>query len=161
MVLTACGNKAAVKSEKPAQTVLEQATPVSTETSSIQAPSMGTEVKRVHHSYAKKSPVEGSSSTSTTSPAIAETKSPEKPAPAPARTPITASDKKSSNLWLILLGLAVVGGAGYYLVSRKSSRKNRPLPPHGGLSPVSGFTAMKDRVRNDAPKSSFWSKKIR
>lgn len=158
MVLTACGNKAAVKSEKPAQTVLEQTTPVSNDTSSIQAPSMGSEAKHAPaHSYAKRS--------STTKAPVAEvqtpeTKAPEKPAPAPARTPIATTQKKSGYALPIILLLLIAVAIGFYFWSKGSRRKSRPLPPHGGLSPVSGFTAMKDRVQKDAPKrSSFWSKK--
>jgi hypothetical protein len=160
MVLTACGNKAAVKSEKPGQTVLEQATPISTESSSIQAPSVASETSRPVRPYAKRT---SSSKTSATAEApTAEAKTPEKPAPAsvPARTPVTATEKKTGyTLPLILIALVLAGG-GYYLWSKKSHRKNRPLPPHGGLSPVSGFTALKDRVHSDSPKKiSFWSKK--
>ena len=80
--------------------------------------------------------------------------------PVPVVSPVAAkTENKSGSLWLWILAVILVLGGGYYFWTKKSSRrKGHPLPPMGGLSPVSGFTAMKDKVQSSKP--SFWTKKL-
>jgi drug/metabolite transporter (DMT)-like permease len=65
-------------------------------------------------------------------------------------------------LWWILL-LVVLGGIGWYFWSKSQNEgpPAPPKPPTGGLSPVSGFTAVKDRIEDESPsETSIWFRKI-
>lgn len=72
------------------------------------------------------------------------------------------TQKKSSSHWpLIVAGVALVAALGFYFWTKKASRrKNFPLPPMGGLSPVGGFTALRNKVQPETKKRSIWTKKV-
>jgi hypothetical protein len=78
-------------------------------------------------------------------------------------TPVTAqAPKKPGSHWpLIVAGIALVAAVGLYFWTKKEPPHNDfPLPPMGGLSPVSGFTAMRNKVGAETKKHSLWNKKI-
>lgn len=77
-------------------------------------------------------------------------------------TPVTISKKKTGSRWpLILAILALLAALGFYFWSKKAPPHNDfPLPPMGGLSPVSGFTAMRKKIQPETKKQSIWKKKI-
>jgi hypothetical protein len=160
LVLPACGSKNSVKSETPGQNIVQPAqTPGSTiepykETTIISDSADSKPVRRVHAYSEKSSDVQNQT-------AVASSEKPTPVAtPAAVAAPVNAQpEKKSGSKWLwILIAVAALGG-GYYLYAKKSPRrKGHPLPPMGGLSPVSGFTAMKDKVQSSKP--SFWTKKL-
>ncbi len=78
-------------------------------------------------------------------------------------TPVTAqAPKKPGSRWpLIVAGIALVAAVGFYFWTKKSPPNNDfPLPPMGGLSPVSGFTAMRKKVQSETKKQSIWTKKL-
>ncbi len=63
----------------------------------------------------------------------------------------TAPVQKSggSHWFLWLLVILVLGGIGWYFWSKNQSDNHtpiQPMPPTGGLSPVSGFTAVIIRI---------------
>jgi hypothetical protein len=76
----------------------------------------------------------------------------------------TSTDKKSGSHWVLwAIGILAVGGIGYVVWSKTQSEESiQPMPPVGGLSPVSGFTAVKDRIEENfqPAEPSFWSKKL-
>ena len=90
------------------------------------------------------------------------------PAPAASSNPpmdtAANTDKKSGSHWILwAIGLLAVGGIGWVVWSKTQSEESiQPMPPVGGLSPVSGFTAVKDQIEEDSRPSetSFWSKKL-
>jgi hypothetical protein len=74
--------------------------------------------------------------------------------------PPKAAKSGSHWLWWILL-ILVVGGVGYYFWDKSRSDSSMPMPPTGGLSPVSGFTAVKDRIEDEAEAhTSIWTRKL-
>lgn len=167
-LLSACGSKTNVKSENTPETVLNQETPVSNGNQEVGLPgentSIHTYVEKIHRTKGSKS-----KTTITTAP-LTSTE-----APTPVLTPATANQtpametaapvKKSggSHLFLWILVILVVAGIGWYFwsKSRENQYPTQPTPPTGGLSPVSGFTALKDRIEDEADsKPSIWSKKI-
>jgi len=90
------------------------------------------------------------------------------PVPTSATTAMTfananeSTPKKSASHWpLIVAGIALVAALGFYFWTKKAPPHNDfPLPPMGGLSPVGGFTAMRDKVQQNSKKRSIWTKKI-
>jgi hypothetical protein len=77
--------------------------------------------------------------------------------------PAPVKKKSGGSRWLLwLLGAVALAGAGWYLWSKKHPPdSSEPMPPVGGLSPVSGFTAVKDNIEEESPSEpSFWSKKL-
>ena len=72
------------------------------------------------------------------------------------------TQKKSSSHWpLIVAGIALVAALGFYFWTKKAPPRNDfPLPPMGGLSPVGGFTAMRNKVQPEIKNQSIWTKKI-
>jgi len=161
LVLPACGSKNSVKSETPGQNIVQPAlTPESTiepykETTVISS-SDDSSAPRPRHSYSKE-PNDVKTEVVAAAPAkpVAEAVT-----PAPAASPVVAkTETKSGSFWLWILAAILALGGGYYFWTKKSPRrKGHPLPPMGGLSPVSGFTAMKDKVQSSKP--SFWTKKL-
>ena len=169
--LPACGSKTNVKSEKAPETVLNDETPVMTPVSNGNAEiglpgentSIHTYVEKIHRT---KSPKSGT--TITTTP-LASTTTAMTPVPTPAanQTPVmetTAPVKKSGGshwlIWiLVILVLALIGW--YFWNKSREGHPGQPMPPTGGLSPVSGFTALKDKIEDETEsKPSIWSKKI-
>ena len=69
--------------------------------------------------------------------------------------------KKSGSHWpLILAGIVLVAALGFYFWTKKNPPHNDfPLPPMGGLSPIGGFTAMRNKVQPKTKKQSIWTKK--
>ena len=78
----------------------------------------------------------------------------------------TAAPKKAggSHFLLIIFLVLVVAGIGWYFWTKNQpmdDHPDHPMPPVGGLSPVSGFTAVKDKIEEaDSSETSFWSKKL-
>jgi len=169
-ILPACGNKE-VKSEKVPETVLKSNTDsmslpmaLMTETSTptvvpsvwVNAYTKHTKLAKHHsHSHVVKEPIMAAAT----------------PLVLPKSTPITtpinfATDneipkKKSGSHWFLILScLVLVAALGYYFWTKKTPPQNNyPLPPMGGLSPVGGFTAMKNRIQSKK-RQSIWTKKI-
>jgi hypothetical protein len=162
--LPACGSKSTVNSQKPNETVLNpEATPVSS--GDFGNTPVNTYVEKVGHKKSSKSSSQtiGMASTISSSTAAATTQN------TPNNTPVmeTAAPpvKKgghSSWLWWILLVL-ILAGIGWYFWSKNQPDEHpaQPMPPVGGLSPVSGFTAVKDQIEDESsPEPSFWTRKI-
>jgi hypothetical protein len=169
-ILPACGSKE-VKSEKVPETVLKSNTdtiapPVTlmTETSTptvvasvwVNAYTKHTKLTRHHsHSHAVKEPIMAAAT-----PLVL-------PKSTPVTTPINFSTdnetpkKKSGSHWfLILSGLVLVAALGYYFWTKKAPPQNNyPLPPMGGLSPVGGFNAMRNKIRTETKKTIDLDKK--
>ena len=90
------------------------------------------------------------------------------PIPTGIPTPINftatteTTPKKSGSHWpLILAIIALLAAIGFYLWTKKAPPHNDfPLPPMGGLSPVGGFTAMRNKVKQENKKKSLWNKKV-
>lgn len=88
--------------------------------------------------------------------------------PTPVTTPVNftidneTAQKKSGSHWpLIVAGVALAAALGFYFWTKKtSSHKDFPLPPMGGLSPVGGFTAMRNKVQPETKKQSIWTKRL-
>ncbi len=171
--LPACGSKTNVKSEKAPETVLNsEETPVavSSGTSDIGIPGesnpVNTYVEKIHRHKGPKS-----TTTITTTPVSAETavstpvSTPMTPVQTPEmETPAPVKKSGGSHWFLWLLVILVLGGIGWYFWQKSQSEGGHsgpPLPPTGGLSPVSGFTAVKHQIEDEAEsKPSIWSKKL-
>jgi putative SOS response-associated peptidase YedK len=183
LILPACG-KNEVKSQKASETNLKSATSAATMTvtasvSATQtASATATAVVPMTNSYTKhktsanRGSASGSSSRSFAmkKPAVPMMAAPMTTAvptmqgtPMATFTPVTAqAQKKPGSHWpLIVAGVALVAAVGFYFWTKKEPPQNDfPLPPMGGLSPVSGFTAMRNKVNADIKKTSIWTKKI-
>jgi len=164
LFLPACGSKTAVKSERASETVLNPETaPVANGMADIGETGhntpINTYVEKIGH---KKKPLSSLTTTSTTANTVAPP--PETPAQTPAMetaAPVAKSGGSHLLLWLLLI--IVLGGVGWYFWSKNhpEDHVDQPMPPVGGLSPVSGFTALKDQIEEESPsETSFWSKKI-
>lgn len=150
--------------------------PSATQTASATKTATGTDSD---HSYT--SHKSSSSSSHTSAKRIVMTKATKKPVPmmaAPLVTPVptqasmpmetftpvatAAAPKKSGSHWpLIIAIIALVAAVGFYFWTKKAPPHNDfPLPPMGGLSPVSGFTAMRNKVQQETKKQSIWNKKL-
>ncbi len=168
LALSACGSKE-VKSEKVPETDLKSgdqtiAPPMVSMTSTDMAtPTVVNTytrhtsfIKHHTHHHAVKEPIMAAST-----PLVPHTST-------PVTTPVNftidneTTQKKSSSHWpLIVAGIALAAALGFYFWTKKTSpRKDFPLPPMGGLSPVGGFTAMRNKVQPETKKSSFWAKKL-
>ena len=110
-----------------------------------------------------------SSTTITTTPVTSEGTStisalPSSPKSTPAmETPMPIKKSGGSHWLLWILVLLVVGLIGWYFWSKSQEghHPGQPAPPMGGLSPVSGFTAVKDQIEEEnGSKPSFWNKKL-
>jgi hypothetical protein len=169
LLLPACGSKGHVNSQKPPETVLNpEGNPVSNGKEDIGMPGgktpIRTYVEKIHRSKGPKS------TTITTTPVTENTSAPppvvtQAPAQTPAmETPVPVKKSGGVHWFLWLLVLLVLGGIGWYFWSKSQSdhqSPSQPMPPVGGLSPVSGFTAVKDRIEDEVDsKPSFWSKKL-
>jgi len=157
LLLPACGGGSNVKSQKAPETVLNSE-PSADESSASDEDSSDSYVSSIKSK--KGSSSEASAAESTAGEAS------EIQAPSTAQTPAmetAAPVKKGSNwLWWALLAL-VLAGAGYLTWKKRRSEEHsaQPMPPVGGLSPVSGFTAVKDRIEEDPSEgTSLWSKKL-
>jgi hypothetical protein len=169
-ILPACGSKE-VKSEKVPETVLnsntntiappmtlmtETPTPTVVASVWVNAYTKHTKLAKHHsHSHVIKAPIMAAAT-----PLVL-------PKTTPVNTPIsfttdseTPKKKSSSHWFLILSGLVLIAALGYYFWTKKTPPQNNyPLPPMGGLSPVGGFTAMRNKIRSEK-KQSIWTKKI-
>jgi cobalamin biosynthesis Mg chelatase CobN len=160
--LPACGSKNNVKSEKAPETVLNpEETPVATV--SAENPASSPATSHTHHAKAAQSITNATAPVSVTTPSstpvVAQTTP---PVVVDTTTPVQKTGSVHWFLWLLVL--LVLGGIGWYFWSKSQEEHQnptQPMPPTGGLSPVSGFTAVKDRIEDEAEaKPSFWSKKI-
>ena len=164
LLLPACGSQN-VKSQNQAETVLNtEETPPS--------PSSGlSEGHKPARSYiAKIHRTKGAQNTTiTTTPVSGEGATmastlPGTPKQTPAlETPMPVKKSAGAHWFLWLLVLIVLGLIGWYFWSKNQEGQHpgQPAPPLGGLSPVSGFTAVKDRIEEeDGSKPSFWNKKL-
>lgn len=179
VLLPACGSKTDVKSENPPETVLNpEGTPVSngeadlsTGNTSINTYVKGSGVERSYVEKIHRTKGPKSTTTITTTP-LASSEGVTTPVPTPVMTTnptpsmesATPVKRKGGSHWLLwsLVGL-VLAGVGWYFWNKSQEGRGpgQPMPPTGGLSPVSGFTAMKDRIEDETvSKPSIWSKKI-
>ncbi len=156
--LPACGSKDNVKSEKAPETVLNpEETPVASD-NSVTSP-----VKKAHPTKVAPSSAAAASAVTVSTPSSTPI--------APQTTPQVSMDtttpvQKTSHfhwfLWLLVI--LVLGGIGWYFWSKSQEdhqNPTQPMTPTGGLSPVSGFTAVKECIEDEADsKPAFWSKKI-
>lgn len=164
--LPACGSKGSVKSQNPPETVLNpETTPVSSGSADIgmqgESVPVKTYVEKIHRSKGPKS------TTITTTPVNAAgvtTPVATMPAQTPEmEIPITVKKSGGSHWFLWLLLVIVLAVIGWYFWSKKQegNSPNQPKPPSGGLSPVSGYTAVKDRIEGEEDyKPSIWFKKL-
>lgn len=155
LLLPACGSKSTVKSEKASETVLNPestTTDIGTEDSSSDS-----YVAKIHSkkNTDSASTVATDGSATTTAPVASGTPAMETAAPV---------EKGGFPSWLLwVLAIAALGGVGYYVWAKRQAEEqsSQPMPPVGGLSPVSGFTALKDHIEEETlSKSSIWSKKL-
>ena len=159
--LPACGSKNNVQSEKAPETVLNtDTTPTVTTAEKSENPSIEKSyVSKIHRS---KGP--NSTTTISTTPVTANTPVATQNTP-PMETPAPVQRAGGSHWFLWLIVILALLGIGWYFWS-KSQEGNpppsgQPKPPTGGLSPVSGFTGVKDQVEYEtkAPPS-IWTKKL-
>jgi hypothetical protein len=176
-ILHACGSSE-IKSQKTAQNILKSYTPVptppmvamtATATPAV-SPTPSVNESSSNHTYTNKS---ASIKHHTAPHAIHQPiMAAITPLAAFSPTPITTAisfatttepaPKKSGTHWpLIIAGLALAAALGFYFWTKKAPPHNDfPLPPMGGLSPVGGFTGMKNKVKQETKKQSFWNKKV-
>ncbi len=160
-LLPACGNKNNVKTENPPETVLN---PETTPISNGELPARSY-VEKIHRTKGPKSttsitttPVTaGGVPTPVPTLVVATNPTPAMESPAPVK-------RRGGSHWLlwVLVALLLVL-IGWYFWNKKQENRSptQPTPPTGGLSPVSGFTAVKGRIEDEAKyKPSIWSKKI-
>ncbi len=169
--LPACGSKANVQSDKAPETVLN---PETTPTIDSTPVSSGTENGTAYHTYVQKSYTakihrsKGPNSTTTVvttptdaTPVITPAATQNTP---PMETTATPAKKSSGSHWFLwLLVLVVLGGIGWYFWSKnqEDSFNHSPKPPTGGLSPVSGFTAVRSHIEDqEERKPSIWTRKL-
>jgi len=160
LILPACGSNNTIKTTKAPETVLN---PESTPDTSM------TEHHPITHSYTeriKKAAPKTYSALNAKTPQVATPSMTTQSTPNSTPSMETATPVKKSGgsswIWWILLILAL-GGAGWYFWSKNQSEggSSQPKPPVGGLSPVSGFTAVKDKIEDESQEgTSFWSKKL-
>ena len=156
--LPACGSKNNVKSEKAPETVLNPE-----ETPSVSVSSANPTSSHRHHTKAAQSITSATAPVSATTPSstpiAAQTTA---PVSMDTTTPVQKTGSFHWFLWLIVI--LVLGGIGWYFWSKNQDEHQnptQPMAPTGGLSPVSGFTAVKERIEDEAESQpSFWSKKI-
>lgn len=160
LFLPACGSKS-VNTQKPPETVLNPEAVPNTE--SATGPEK-TYVEKVHKKGTKAA-AKGLQAASTTNVST--------PVPTTQNTPMSTPSMEVSSavkkgghaawLWWVLLVL-VLAGIGWYFWSKSQKDEHpptQPMPPTGGLSPVSGFTAVKDKIEDDSPhEPSIWTKKL-
>jgi len=162
VLLPACGSNQNVKSDKAAETVLApEPTPVpTTDTNAGEKPehpigSYTENIKRSKNGKETKISVTPAATTELT-PAATPNAVP------PMDTTVPPAKGGGSHwIWWVLLVL-VLGGVGWFLKNRSQSGDySQPNPPVGGLSPVSGFTGVKNHIEDEAePQSSIWNKKL-
>jgi hypothetical protein len=103
--------------------------------------------------------------------AVSAASTPEAMAPVPAEDSsmenVQVPAKKKNGLmnallWMILIPVLLIGLIWFiWSMFHKRELPFQPAPPMGGLSPVSGFTAMKNQIQAESEsKVSFWNKKL-
>ncbi|HVZ79834.1 MAG TPA: hypothetical protein VHE12_03435 [bacterium] len=168
-LLPACGSKSNVQSDKAPETVLNPETTPTVETSVSTGDENGTSIRtHVQKSYtAKIHRTKGPNSTTTVvttptdatpviTPAATQNTAPMESTPAPVK-------KSSGPHWFLwFLVLVVLGGIGWYFWQKNQEdfTNQSPKPPTGGLSPVSGFTAVRSSIDNEEKKPSIWTRKL-
>lgn len=154
LLLPACGGGSNVKSQKAPETVLGS-DPSATPSEDASDSSSDSYVSSIG---SKKS---SSGTASTEAPAAEAAAQPPTSSETPAMETAAPVKKGSSWLWWVLLALVLVGAAYLAWKKRQAEGASQPMPPVGGLSPVSGFTAVKDRIEETPSEgTSFWSKKL-
>jgi len=165
--LPACGNKSNVNSETASQTVLNQETPVPVSNGEIglggEKTGVHTYVEKIHRTKNANSTT-SITTTPVTSAGVSAAIPPIATNPTPAVETAAPVKRSGGSHWLVwILVLLVIGLAGYYFwnKSRENQVPTQPMPPTGGLSPVSGFTALKNQIEDEAEsKPSVWTKKL-
>lgn len=172
VLLPACGGGNNVQSNKAPETVLN---PESTPSADSTPVSSGEENGTSYHTYVQKSytskihRTKGPNSTTSIvttptgdttpviTPAATQNTAPMESAPAPVK-------KSGGSHWFLwFLVLVALGGIGWYFwqKNQEDAFGNQPKPPTGGLSPVSGFTAVRDQIQDDEKKEpSIWTRKL-
>lgn len=170
VLLPACGGSGNVKSQKAAETVLSPETtptPVSSGASGIvmagenHGTPINTYVEKFKRSKSgKATKITLTPGTPAATPDVTPVTTPVPPPPVDTTTP-PAKTGGSHWIWWVLLVL-VLGGVGWFLKNKNQSGDfSQPNPPVGGLSPVSGFTGVKNNIEDESDSEpSFWSKKL-
>lgn len=170
-LLPACGSKANVQSEKAPETVLNPESTPSIESTPV---SSGEQNGTAVHTYVQRSytakihRTKGPNSTTISTTPVDATTPVNTPiatqnTPPMESTPVPVKKSSGSHWFLWLLVLVVLGGIGWYFWSKnqEDSFNNSPKPPTGGLSPVSGFTAVRSHIEDqEERKPSIWTRKL-
>jgi hypothetical protein len=174
LILPACGSKE-VKSEQNSTTNLKSAEQTEPTMAVINptATVASTPITPVHvystHSYAKRTvPKHHALPQGVKQPMIAAVTPLVTPVPTSPTAAVTFAKaveptrKKSGSHWpLIIAIIALAAALGFYFWTKKTPpHDDFPLPPMGGLSPVGGFTAMRNKVQHKPKRKSIWNKKI-
>ena len=173
LLLPACGGSGNVKSQKASETVLNPEStpaPTSSGTADIGMPGEqdhGTPINTYVEKIKRSKGAKGTKITLTPSTAAAATTPETAPQTTPAQTPAmetTVTPVKTGGSHWILWTILVVAAAGigwFFWSKNQSGDSGQPNPPVGGLSPVSGFTGVKNDIEDDSnSEPSFWSKKL-
>ncbi len=178
ILLPACGNKNAVKSQKASETVLNSNPTPSSQSNTwvdIGMPEQTKKTEAVPRSYVEKikNEVQPEAPSLAAAPnSISVTAMVPTPIPTVESVPVknttmenTAPVKKNVGAYILLwlLVILALGGAGYYFWSKTRIEEHplQPQKPLGGLSPVSGFTAIRGQLEKKRnTQKSFWLKKI-
>ncbi len=170
VLLPACGGSGNVKSQKAAETVLSpeaSPTPVATASSDLgiagekhEAP-INTYVEKIKRTKnGKETKITLTPGTPAATPETAAAAATPNTAP-PVDASVPPAKGGSHWIWWVLLVLAL-GGIGWFLKNKSQSGDySQPNPPVGGLSPVSGFTGVKNKIEDETDSEpSIWTKKL-
>lgn len=166
LFLPACGGSGNVKSQKAPETVLNGDTTTTSSSSGTADIGMPGENTPVNTYEAKIGARKRSNSTASTSSTLSSTPAAttqSTPDQTPAMEAAAPPKKSGGSHWLLwlLLAIVVAGGAWYFWSQKQAEDSSQPMPPVGGLSPVSGFTGVKDHIEDETQaETSFWSKKL-
>lgn len=157
LFLPACGSKSG-NTQKPPETVLNPETTPIPEENAVK-PEKAYVVK-----FHKAKQVKGVQAASTTNVSTPTATTQNTPMSTPAME-ASAPPKKTGHaawLWWVLVVLVLAGGGWYFWSKNRSDEHpSQPLPPTGGLSPVSGFTAVQDKIEDGTPEEpSIWTRKL-
>lgn len=159
LFLPACGTKSG-ETQKPPETVLNpEATPVP-ETDNGVKPEKSYVVK--FHKAKQVKGVQAASTTNVTTPVATAQNTPMSTPSMEASAPVKKAGHAALLWWILLVVILAVVGWYFWSKNRGDDHPSQPLPPTGGLSPVSGFTAVKDKIEEDPleEKPSFWNRKL-
>lgn len=162
VLLPACGGSA-IKSSDTSTTMMNPAAKPDTSLKSASAIS-GSVKKSSKAGEVQKPSTSKMTTASTASMASAPTPMPTLAAmtAAPAVETSAPTPKRGSHfLWWLLL-ILILAGVGWYFWSKNHNDDDefQPHPPSGGLSPVSGYTGLKNLSTAEKKSQSIWTRKL-